>query len=164
MNDYLKQIKDNKPMEVWDQEDGDFYLLFVPVLWDVVMANAEAMADENERLKEKLSEARVSAYDHIKEAIIMKNYLINLKSAKESFEIATKANEKGVIDLCLMISEKIKHLASVGRDSYSVVIHSETQQSSIMQEFLNILIKKGYTIALSPKDDAFLLDISWDKR
>lgn len=51
MNDYLKQIKDNEPKQIWPQEDGDFYLLFMPESWDIVLANAECMMKEIERLR-----------------------------------------------------------------------------------------------------------------
>ena len=54
MDKNLEIIKNNEPKQVWDQEDGDFYLLFVPEMWDQVIVAAERMANEIARLKAEL--------------------------------------------------------------------------------------------------------------
>jgi len=50
-NQDLDIIITNEPKEIWDQEDGDFYLLFVPEKWDEVIAAAIRMAKEIHDLK-----------------------------------------------------------------------------------------------------------------
>jgi len=54
-NQDLDIIIANEPKETWDQEDGDFYLLFVPEKWDEVVAAAIRMAIINQGLIKDLA-------------------------------------------------------------------------------------------------------------
>lgn len=63
MDKNLEIIKNNEPKQVWDQEDGDFYLLFVPEMWDQVIIAAERMANEIAKLKEQLKQAEIDKYN-----------------------------------------------------------------------------------------------------
>jgi len=54
-NQDLDIIIANEPKEIWDKEDGDFYLLFVPEKWDEVIAAAIRMAIINQGLVKDLA-------------------------------------------------------------------------------------------------------------
>ncbi len=61
VNKDLEIIKHNEPKQIWNQEDGDFYLLFVPEMWDIVIQTAERMAAEIEHLNTLLNEESIRA-------------------------------------------------------------------------------------------------------
>jgi len=81
----LEIIKENKPMQVWDlPEENDFYLLFVPEMWDKVMLVATRMANriaelekEKEQSQKFLSAREIEVLAHTQRLIVLEKASCN---------------------------------------------------------------------------------------